>query len=120
VWLPFPPDAGTRNHTDQVEDATSILHLYRRLLMLRRRSQALTVGRFHRLELGPELLGYERSVEGESWVVVVNFAGEEVGVEGPNRSDLVGLTVVVSADGSGEGGPFGGTLAGDGAVVLAR
>jgi alpha-glucosidase len=120
VWLPFPPDAGTRNHADQVEDPTSILHLYRRLLALRRRSSALALGRFDRLELGPGLLGYERSAEGESWVVVINFTGEEVDVAGHGRSDLVGLHVVISGDGVGEGGAFGGTLSGDGAVVLAR
>jgi alpha-glucosidase len=120
VWLPFPPDAGTRNHTDQVEDPTSILHLYRRLLALRRSSEALTLGRFDRLETGEGLLAYERSAGGQCWVVVVNFTAEEVDVARTGRSDLVGLSVVVAGDGVGEGGPFGGTVAADGAVVLAR
>jgi alpha-glucosidase len=120
VWLPFPPDAGTRNHADQVGDPGSILHLYRRLLALRRSSEALTLGRFDQLDLGQGLLGYERSVEGESWVVIINFDGDQVEVTGEHRSDLVGLPVVVSGDGVGEGRPFSGTLPADGAVVLAR
>jgi len=35
-WLPFPPDAGHRNHAALREDPGSILHLYRRLLALRK------------------------------------------------------------------------------------
>jgi glycosidase len=103
-----------------VEDPGSILHLYRRLLAHRRNSEALSLGRFDQLDLGEGLLGYERSVEGESWVAIINFNGEQVEVAGEHRTDLVGLPVVVSGDGTGEGRPFTGTLPADGAVLLAR
>src|ERR1035438_3214758 len=49
-WLPFPPESDHRNHHDQRDDNGSILHLYRRLIALRPRSPALTLGAFDLLE----------------------------------------------------------------------
>jgi alpha-glucosidase len=41
LGLPFPPEADTRNVASQRADDRSILHLYRRLLLLRRSTPAL-------------------------------------------------------------------------------
>ena len=119
VWLPFPADARNRNRADLARDGSSILHLYRRLIALRRGSTALSLGRFDLLDAGEGVLAYQRTSGGESWAVAVNFTGEPVELSGGDGSALLGLTVAVSADGRAEGRPFSGRLDADGAVVLA-
>ena len=112
-WLPWPPEADTRNVEAQTDDPGSILHLYRRLLAARKASPALQLGDFAWVPAGaPEdVLVWERVRDGERRVVAVNLGAE------PVTLDLTG-TVVVASDGAGEGEPFGGTLAGDRAVLL--
>jgi alpha-glucosidase len=132
-WLPFPPDPHHRNHTDQRSDASSILHLYRRLIALRHRAQALSLGDFELVDLPEGLLGYRRTSGDEAWVVVINFTDQAVDVDdrdGLHRSEadaratahdgatLTGLYVEVSSAGVGQGDPFDGWLGADRAVVL--
>jgi alpha-glucosidase len=118
TWLPFPPETDVRNHEDQREDPSSILHLYRRLLALRRCTPALATGGFDLLEDAAEgLLAYRRTSGDQVWTVLVNFTDQAVHHAGGPSADT-GLRVVVSSDGGGEGGLFGGTVGGDQAVVL--
>jgi alpha-glucosidase len=129
-WLPFPPDAIHRNHGDLRNDTTSILHLYRRLIALRHRVPALSLGDFELLDLPEGLLGYQRTLGGDAWTVVVNFSDRVIGVDDDPRSEadarsdvngeapLTGLRVELSSDGSGDGHPFDGRLRTDQAVVL--
>jgi alpha-glucosidase len=119
TWLPFPPESDVRNRRDLEADPTSILHLYRRLLALRHRSTAFTLGGFTPLDLGGGVLGYRRHTADESWAVAINFTGDAVEPVGPDATGLVGRPVVLSTDTALEGGPFGGTLPADGAVVVA-
>jgi alpha-glucosidase len=116
--LPFPPEADVRNHEGQREDPSSILHLYRRLLALRRSTPALAAGGFDLLDDAAEgLLAYRRTGGGQVWTVLVNFTDRAVRhTGGPSAS--TGLRVIVSSDGGGEGGAFDGTVGGDQAVVL--
>jgi alpha-glucosidase len=78
-WLPFPPEANSRNAASLRKDDTSILHLYRQLLALRHTANALSNGAFHWLDLGDEVLAYERSTPDERVVVIINF-GERLDV----------------------------------------
>ena len=109
-WLPFPPDAGARSRETLVRDETSIVHLYRQLLEVRRESDALRLGALRLLVTPAGVVGYERSHGDEVRTVFVNFTHDpqEVGAAG---------TVVVSSTG-GEGQPFTGVLAPDQALVL--
>ena len=127
AWLPFPPDSGHRNYRQQRLDPTSILHLYRRLIELRRRVPALSSGDFELLEMPDGLLGYRRIDGTDDWVVVVNFSDRSVVIgdasdggaeQGGDRGVLTGRRVDVSSDGAGEGRLFDGHLAPDQAVVL--
>jgi alpha-glucosidase len=111
-WLPWPPEAGARNMAAQVADPEAIVHLYRRLLATRRASPALQLGDQEPLPAPPDVVAWRRSSGEEAWVVAVNMGTE------PAPLDVSGR-VVVASDGQGEGKPFGGTLAGDGAVLLA-
>ena len=60
-WLPFPPDPAARNYATLRRDPDSILHLYRRLLAVRRATPALVAGEQTALELPDGLLGYRRN-----------------------------------------------------------
>jgi alpha-glucosidase len=112
-WLPWPPSPEAVNLASLTGDPGSIVHLYRRLLSARRASPALATGTFRFLGDVPGTLAYERALDGDRRVIVINMEGE------PARVALDGSwTVEVASDGDGEGAPFGGTVAGDTAVVL--
>jgi alpha-glucosidase len=123
-WLPFPPDAATRNYGTQRRDRSSILHLYRRLIQHRRRSPALALGTFDPVELPEGILGYRRERAGDAEVVVVNFTDRSIELPvdtgAAHALGLAGLQVVVSSDGVGEGRPFAGRVGADQALVFAR
>ncbi len=117
AWLPWPPDAETRNVEAQAADDAAIVHLYRRLLEARRASAALTLGAYEPVESPGDLIAWRRTADPagahgrDDRVVVVNMGPE------PATADVAG-TVLVASDGTGEGEPFTGTLAPDHAVLL--
>lgn len=76
-WLPFPADAGARSVEALQADPGSILHLYRRLLQVRRESPALQLGDWRRLEAESDVLAFERFRGDDRRLVAVNFAAEE-------------------------------------------
>ena len=119
VWLPFPPESGRRNRADQESDASSILHLYRRLISLRHTGRALSLGALTMLELAGGVLGYERRSGDESYVVAINLTDGAVDLTGPDRAVLYDRSVAVASDGTDEGRAFSGRLRRDQAVVLA-
>ena len=121
-WLPFPPDAESRNYAALRRDPASILHLYRRLLSLRRDEPALRHGRFELLDTPAGVLGYARTVGARRCEVLVNFTAEAVALDhhstGLPSPAGAGMTVSLSSDGRDQGAAFGGTLGADQAVVL--
>ena len=112
-WLPWPPDAVARNAETLRGDEGSILHLYRRLLEARKRSEALRLGDWDELPAPDGVLAYERRTDSDRRFVIVNFASAraEVPVSGECR-------VEVATDGAAEGAPYAGSVEGDAAVVL--
>lgn len=81
AWLPFPPQADLRNVQTLRDDPESILHLYRRLLQLRRASQALCSGSFELLSAPEGLLVYRREAMGDQRLIAINFGDRAVHVE---------------------------------------
>jgi len=74
-WLRFGDDADARNVATQDSDPRSVLATYRRLIELRRKSEAVRSGTLRVVETGtPDVLAWTREVPGERLVVVVNFA----------------------------------------------
>jgi alpha-glucosidase len=121
-WLPFPSESATRNYADQRADSNSILHLYRRMIALRRQHPALVLGDFTQLEAPEGVLAYRRALDGDVCTVLINFTDgeQDVGVlrnsgtlSGPN-----GATVGISSHGSADGAQFHGRLLPDQALVL--
>ena len=87
--------------------------IYRRLLTARRNSAALQLGSWTPLP-GPEgVLVYERELDGDRRVIVVNFTEHTQAVDVPGE-----WTVEVASDGTGEGDRYSGAVASDQGVVL--
>ena len=112
-WLPWPPHAEAHNVAEERRSHRSTLHLYRRLIELRRRSKALALGSQEILDVDDRVLAYRRVAGDDVRLVLVNFGLTETAVEAGN-----GWMVDVSSDRVGEGVPFAGRLAADTAVVL--
>jgi len=112
-WLPWPPDAETRNAESERVDPSSVLHLYRRLLAARHGSPALQLGTWAPRPSADGALAYERTLGDDRRAVVVNFT--EAPVEMPVEGEW---TIEVASDGAGEGDPYRGALGPDQALVL--
>ena len=87
-WLPWPPGAGTRNVEALLADATSIPHLYRRLLAARKASPALQLGDFAAIEAARRrrLAAIWSGRTGDDRVVAVNMGDEPAPSTWPVRS----------------------------------
>jgi alpha-glucosidase len=84
-WLRFSDDADERNVAAQESNAGSVLETYRRLIRLRRSSEALRIGGLRLASFGtPDVVGWHREVPGERMLVVVNFSEAERNVTLPN------------------------------------
>jgi alpha-glucosidase len=114
-WLPWPPEAGTRNVEAQRADEGSIFHLYRRLLAARRASPALLLGDLDVVTSPEGTLAWSRSLGDDRRAVAVNFTGTEQQVALPGPGSWV---IEVASDGEGEGRRWTGRLGADQAVVL--
>ncbi|MEO5725276.1 MAG: alpha-amylase family glycosyl hydrolase, partial [Ilumatobacteraceae bacterium] len=103
-WLPFPPESDVRNVADARADEDSIVHLYRRLLALRRSTAALHLGGCDVLDDTGDLLAYTRyNDSSERWVVAINIS------DGPLSAPAMirGARVVVASDATLEGSAVG-------------
>ncbi len=121
-WLPFPDESATRNYAALRDNPKSILHLYRRLIALRRQHPALALGGFAALEAPEGVLAYRRSLDDDVCTVMINFTDAEMDVGDPSRFETLssrkGSMVAVSSDGSVDGARFDGRLLPDQALVL--
>jgi alpha-glucosidase len=117
AWLPMAPEADRRNRATEAADPSSMLHLYRRTIAVRRATPALTRGTFELLESPEGVLGYRRASDGDTVDVLVNFTGTSVELGDPSG---VGAEVVLASDDPGPSGGFTGALGPDQAVVIRR
>jgi glycosidase len=84
LWLPVSAEIGTIDVATQLGDPSSSLSLYRRLLALRRRSPALTIGTYRRLGAGEPSAGfsadtwmYERAWVTDRKLIALNTSARE-------------------------------------------
>jgi alpha-glucosidase len=84
-WLPLTHDHDTRNVVMQREDPESMLNLTRALIALRRSSAALSIGALRLLDAQDDVLAYERRVDGERFIIVLNFCMREATWEMPEN-----------------------------------
>jgi alpha-glucosidase len=78
LWLPLAPDYRAVNVARQLEDPTSLLNLYRRLLAWRKATPSLQWGDYHPLDGMPETCYvFERRAGEERILVALNFSGQD-------------------------------------------
>ena len=83
-WLPVAGDYTTTNVEAQREDPASMLPLVRRLLRLRKKRPALTLGGYHPLESGSDrVIAYLRGDEESRVLVALNFGADSLKLELP-------------------------------------
>jgi alpha-glucosidase len=75
-WLPLADNWSKQNVESLEARPLSIFNVYRRLLALRRKYQALSLGRYETLSCRDDVLCLARSLELERLVVLLNFSQE--------------------------------------------
>lgn len=75
-WLPLNSDWTKRNVEGQMRESSSILSWYRSLVSLRREEAALSRGEIRFMDVGEDILAYERTdpVSGDKVFIALNFA----------------------------------------------
>ncbi len=111
-WLPWPPLPEHNNPEVLAVDPTSILHLYRSILTLRRETPALRLGELELLTTPPGTLGYRRGSGPDAVTVLVNFTDGHIPVEGS------GAILLSTARDPEAVASYDGTLLPDEAVVI--
>jgi alpha-glucosidase len=76
-WLPIAEDYSTVNVDAEMQDRSSMLNLYGRLVQLRRREHALAIGQFIAVPTQGDVFAYRRQFgESRRFLIVLNFAGD--------------------------------------------
>lgn len=73
-WLGINRNCLRINCAAQRPDPDSILHFYQKMIALRAENAILIEGSFRLLSAGRYLSGYERSLAGEQWTILLNFS----------------------------------------------
>jgi len=98
-WHPFSTDDPEITVEAQEGDPDSVLSRYKELVALRREHPALTEGDLTVLETGvPEVLGYTRTLAGETLLVLANFEDEPRVVELGALTGGAGVTDLLSGE----------------------
>jgi alpha-glucosidase len=95
-WLPVPPEAGMRNRATQQADPDSMLHLYRRLLALRKARPELRHGDLTLLEAPDGVLAFSRSSDDGICHILINMTDEQVQLD--ESVVPLGATIVLASD----------------------
>lgn len=92
-WLPISDHYKENNVEKAWKDDKSILHLYKKLLTLRKKSPALQMGKFTSWDTKDEfVLAYTRSHEDNTVLVVLNYCNEDKVISLPFSSGRVLLS----------------------------
>jgi len=75
-WLPLNEDWRLRNVAAQLRDPSSLLSLYRSLLVLRRSHDALSIGDFTLIDTEDDVLAYVRRYAGECLLIALNLSDQ--------------------------------------------
>jgi alpha-glucosidase len=101
-WLPLGNALDQHNVVSQRGDNTSMFQLYRRLMDLRRKRPALSLGRYGSVRADGNLLVFTREYELERLLVALNFAGEAAAASVPSNEWVGQLLLSSTGDRAGE------------------
>ena len=92
-WLPVNPNYQEINVQAALSDPDSVFYTYQKLVALRKENTLVVKGEFKLLLADhPEVFAYERSYQGEKWMVIANMSEQEVLLElgnVPERFELI-------------------------------
>ncbi|MBI3785853.1 MAG: DUF3459 domain-containing protein [Deltaproteobacteria bacterium] len=94
-WLPLADDYTTVNVAAQVDDPSSHLSFYRRLLRYRKQTPALTQGEYRALDSPADTFVYVREHNRQRVMIALNFADEPRVVQ---CAEWRGTTIKVASD----------------------
>jgi len=97
-WLPLSENASVENVTQQKADATSIYHLYRKLIALRKSRPALQLGSYRPLAASGDLLLYIRELAEARIFVALNLGAEPTVVSFPPDAVVGGVLLSTRCD----------------------
>ena len=110
-WIDIPENYQHINVEDEIENDHSVLQTYRELIRLRHEHDIVTYGDILPLYMDdPNLMIYQRSYDGKTWLVIANFNQESVMV--PEDLDTNGAVILE------RGTINNGEIAGYGAIVI--
>ena len=101
-WLPMAAEAATVNVAAQIDDPSSLLSFYRRLIWYRKTAPALIDGSYRALESPPDTFVYLREHAEQTLLIALNFADTPRAVTLPRRGALVVSTDSQQAAMSGD------------------
>ena len=116
-WLPLDPEFPARNVQALCQDPVSILNLHRRLIELRRRHPALSIGAFWLLGVQGDAIVYQREWSGETLLVCLNLGSREQVISVPSRFARPSILASTCLDRAGPIGDL--ALRPDEGVILA-
>lgn len=94
-WLKVNPNYPEINVEKALADPNSILYYYRKLIKLRRQNLALIYGNYlPLLEEHQRVYSYLRELNGDSWLVLLNFSGKQEEVSLPGLAGDKGQLVL--------------------------
>jgi alpha-glucosidase len=96
-WLPIADGFRSRNVAQQLRDAFSIYHLYRRLISARRQQPALSAGTYRSLPAQGNVLLYLRQAGSARMLIALNFGSEAIST--PLPSEVAAGRILVSSFG---------------------
>jgi len=111
--LPFPPESVSLNVESQSMNSESMLSFCRRMLRLRRASEALQIGCLELLEGPDEIVMYSRKSGLSELITVVNFSDRIIDMTMPGE-----WQIIVSSSGGGEQSRYQGVVPPETAFVL--
>lgn len=94
-WIKVNPNYREINVAENMKNEDSVLQFYRRLIALRREHRSLVYGYYDDLcKESKEVGAYQRTYNGERWVVLCNFTGRSVSLQQLTEIPLDGERVL--------------------------
>lgn len=102
-WIGINGNYGEINVSESLADENSIFHYYQKLVRLRKERPVISEGDYEPVLEGHEgILGYRRTYEGETLIVLANFTDREqtaAAGEAGMPKDFTGYEVLIANDG---------------------
>jgi alpha-glucosidase len=116
-WLPLAPSYHRVNVETERTDSTSLLALYRRLVMLRRAEPALNIGSYQRIPGTDDVMIFVRQAGTSRFLVALNFSSKAAALSWSGTRYRGTIVVSTALDRQGERFEDGITLGADEGIV---